>query len=69
MDIDEARRIVAGYAPPYSQTQKAMRRAFGVTTTAKSKRRRRRRKRQHREPSRKQMDECRRQKHGVTYDG
>ena len=67
VDMDEARAIVARYRPPYTQTQKAMRKAYGITTTSKARKRRRKRKRGY-QPTKRELRECREQSHGVRDD-
>lgn len=66
--MDEARAIVASYRPPYTQTQKAMRKAYGITTTSKARKRRRRKRKRRYEPTRRELRECREQSHGVRDD-
>lgn len=72
LDRDEARAIVASHRPPFGTMQLAMRRAYGVSGgRARRRRRGRTRKRGRRpyEPTDRELEECRRQTHGVDVDG
>ena len=65
--MDEARRVVARYRPPYTQAQKAMRKAFGMGNKRRPRKRRARRMRAY-VPGRRELRECREQRHGVDPD-